>query len=75
MDIDLPKINGIDVNKEIRKKFPRAKIIALSFYSKFEIQDLDDEVYFDEFLKKPLILEDFIYMLKKLIIDNNKAPI
>lgn len=68
MDIDLPKINGIEANKAIREKFPRAIIIALSSYDKTEILTKDVSVYFDEYLRKPLNVDNMLYALNKLIL-------
>ncbi|RLD59061.1 MAG: hypothetical protein DRJ01_11795, partial [Bacteroidetes bacterium] len=68
LDIDLPKKNGIEVNKEIRKKYSSAIIIALSSYVKSEIQDIDSNVVFNDYIKKPMRIDDIIDSLKKLKI-------
>jgi len=60
LDIDLPKKNGIEVNKEIRKKYSSAVIIALSSYEKSEIQDIDNNVVFNKYIKKPMKIDDII---------------
>jgi DNA-binding NarL/FixJ family response regulator len=36
MDIDMPRMNGIDATREAAKRFPKAKIIALSMYGEAE---------------------------------------
>ncbi|WP_027471997.1 response regulator transcription factor [Saccharicrinis fermentans] len=43
MDIDMPKINGIEATKEAIKQFPELKIIALSMYS--------DEMFYTEMIE------------------------
>jgi ABC-type amino acid transport substrate-binding protein/CheY-like chemotaxis protein/anti-sigma regulatory factor (Ser/Thr protein kinase) len=66
LDIDLPKKNGIEVNKNIRNKYPSAIIIALSSYGKSEIQDIDNHVVFNDYLKKPMQIDNLLDSLKKL---------
>ena len=73
MDIDLPKLNGIEANKIIRNKNPNVIIIALSSYNKSEIMQKDKNVYFDDFLKKPLNFDNMIYTLEKLFVDQKYA--
>ncbi len=66
LDIDLPRKNGIEVNREIRHKYPLSIIIALSSYDKSEIQNMDRSVLFDNYLKKPLKMEHLLSSLKQL---------
>ncbi len=66
LDIDLPNGNGIEVNKEIRNKYPSAFIIALSSYNKTEIQSMDHRVLFDDYLNKPFKVEQLLTSLEKL---------
>ncbi len=66
LDIDLPRKNGIEVNREIRHKYPSSVIIALSSYDKSEIQRMDSRVLFNNYLKKPLKMEHLLSCLKQL---------
>ncbi|MCW3788896.1 transporter substrate-binding domain-containing protein [Plebeiibacterium sediminum] len=66
LDINLPRKNGIEVNREIRRKYPSSFIIALSSYDRAEIQDMDRSVVFDDYLKKPLKTEHLLNCLKRL---------
>ena len=66
LDIDLPRKNGIEVNREIRHKYPSSVIIALSSYDKSEIKKMDRSVVFEDYLKKPLTMEPLLSCLKQL---------
>ncbi|MDX2470986.1 MAG: PhnD/SsuA/transferrin family substrate-binding protein [SAR324 cluster bacterium] len=66
MDIDLPKINGIEVSKALRAKGKEAKIIVLSSYSQEELEDKFHYADFDNFLNKPLEAEVLTGTLREL---------
>ncbi len=63
-DINMEKLNGIELSKKIRSEYPKTKIILMTAYETPEkIAELD----IDAFLEKPVHAED---LLK--IINNNK---
>jgi signal transduction histidine kinase/ActR/RegA family two-component response regulator len=68
MDIDLPKRNGIEANKAIRKVYADARIVALSSFDKAEIREKDADVVFDGYLKKPLDAEELAELLQFVAI-------
>ncbi|NJO68560.1 MAG: response regulator [Bacteroidetes bacterium] len=69
MDIHLPGKDGIEANRVIREKYPNAVIIAISSYSKTEIQQKNKMVHFNDFLSKPLNISDLLLILKKIFVD------
>ncbi len=66
LDIDLPGVDGLEVNRNIRKKYPSATILALSSYSRTEILDRDQNILFDAYLKKPLKIDHLLNTLIRL---------
>ncbi len=66
LDIELPWKSGLEVNKEIRNKYASAYIIALSSYDKFEIQCMDQSVFFNDYLKKPFKVDQILPSLEKV---------
>jgi len=73
LDITLPFYNGVVVNRKVRAQYPDARIIALSSYSKLEIQEMDTEVRFDYYLKKPLDQEELTACIRRSNFTSAKA--
>ena len=68
-DLKMPVMNGYQFIKKIKEIKPRVKIF---FISAFEIDDIEFRrelpfVKVDEFIKKPILLEDFISTISKHI--------
>jgi len=68
MDIDMPLMNGVQANQEIRAQLDNPPaIMALSSYSKTELNRLADESPFDGYLNKPLDKDRFLKNLQLLL--------
>jgi len=68
-DLRMPDMNGYQFIKKVKEIKPRVKIF---FISAFEIDDIEFRrelpfVKVDEFIKKPILLEDFISTVSKHI--------
>ncbi|MBF0288914.1 MAG: AAA family ATPase [SAR324 cluster bacterium] len=67
MDIDMPKLNGIEAAKVIRKQnYQHAKIIALTSYSREEVDEKFGPTDFDGYLNKPLDPDKLLKVLSTL---------
>ena len=64
LDVMLPGKSGIELCKEIRKKF-RTPIIIVS--AKTGIQDIVQEIGADDFLRKPFSLSELVFRVKTQI--------
>ncbi len=58
-DISMPKINGVDLMKKIRKNNPEIKVIAETAYGTKEKLDEIKKAGFDAVIIKPYKKEDF----------------
>jgi len=69
MDIEMPELDGIETTKKIIKKYPdksqRPKIIALTAGAMMEDKKRCFENGMDDYLSKPITLEDIQNILKK----------
>ncbi len=66
LDIKMPKIGGIELKKEIEKKYPDMKFIYLTGHgSEDDYQKgVADSVYY---LIKPVSIDDLIKMMRKVL--------
>lgn len=65
MDIELPGMNGIEVTKLIKAKYKDLPIIALTAYAMKGDKERFLAAGFEEYIPKPLDMEDFIKRLEK----------
>ncbi|MCS7121805.1 MAG: response regulator [Archaeoglobaceae archaeon] len=66
MDIALPEMNGVEATKEIVKRDPNAKIIAVSAYARSRGKEILD-VGAKETLEKPFTKKKLIEIIKKYL--------
>ena len=73
-DVEMPIMNGLELAKHVRMKYPHIKMIFFSFYNKFEYvkKAIDLEAY--AYILKPIVREEMIESLAK-IIDERKQEI
>lgn len=70
MDIQMPEMDGLETSKKIRKKWPNGpKIIALTAYALEGDRDECLDVGMDDFISKPVRLEELQSKLNQLRID------
>lgn len=69
MDIRMPRLNGVDAMKEIRRRLPGAKPFIVAFSASTMGQEKQDfiEAGFDEFLSKPFRFQDLESIIEKVI--------
>jgi CheY-like chemotaxis protein len=65
MDIELPGMNGFEIIKLIKAKYKDLPIIALTSYGMKGDKERILAVGFDEYISKPLDIEDFIKRIEK----------
>ena len=66
-DINMPKLNGIEMVKIIKEKNPNIPVLMLSAYSDSDYFVEAIELDVDGYILKPLILEQFIKILFKIV--------
>jgi len=64
MDINMPNMNGTEAMKEIKKKFPDAKIVALTANALSEDENNYLSMGFDDYLSKPIDMDALIKTLR-----------
>jgi len=68
MDIDMPRMNGIEASREIERLSGRRPwIIALSSYSQKELQEISKSFPFNGYLNKPLAKDALVQVLQPLL--------
>lgn len=66
VDIELPKLNGIDLIKQIRKIDQNIPIVIISAYTKTDYLLESVELNLDKYIVKPFTSKKFHSLLKKL---------
>jgi DNA-binding response OmpR family regulator len=76
LDIKMPKMDGFELYKELRKKDNRVKICFLTAsemyyeeYRKQEYESMDKEL----FMRKPILIEELVENVNKILAD--KSPL
>lgn len=67
MDINMPNMNGIEAMQEIKRKFPEAKIVALTANALNEDKEKYIRLGFDEYIAKPIDTKALIKILKSIL--------
>ena len=66
-DIMMPIMNGIDMSKSIRIKYPNITIIFVSSHDDFEFAKCAVDLDIDGYLLKPIIRQDVIEIINKIV--------
>ncbi|MEN8905995.1 MAG: response regulator, partial [Clostridiales bacterium] len=66
-DVRMPKMNGIELSRKIRKKFPDCKIIFLSSYTDKEYLKSAIEINAVNYIEKPVDLNEVNSILKNTV--------
>ena len=67
MDIKLPGENGLEVTREIKKKYPEVKIIVLTSYDFPEYREAAGEYGADHFFTKDADLDDILEAAESIL--------
>jgi len=65
LDIKMPKTHGLDVLKEIKKKFPQVKIIMVTGYNSVETAAEASRLGANGYIVKPFKSQDILETVKK----------
>jgi DNA-binding NtrC family response regulator len=69
LDIKMPKVNGLDVLKEIKSKFPEVKIVMVTGYRSVETAAEASRLGASGYIVKPFKSQEIVEAVKK-ILDN-----
>ncbi|MBC7125809.1 MAG: response regulator [Bacteroidales bacterium] len=67
MDIKMPKLNGLEVAKQIKSKNPHTKIIAETAFAMVDDEKKAIEVGCDAYITKPINGERLVAMVKSML--------
>lgn len=73
LDIDLGKMNGLDLGRQIKEKRPECAIIFLTGYEKYAVSAF--KIKASGYLLKPVNTEDLIYELNFVANSKQQKPI
>lgn len=68
LDISMCKLNGIDLGRELKKRFPEVKLIYITSYEQY-CQQVINKVHAFSFLTKPIKYEDVRDQIVELLDD------
>ncbi|MBI4706911.1 MAG: response regulator [Candidatus Omnitrophica bacterium] len=66
LDIKLPKIDGIEILKLLRRDYPEVKVIIMTAYD-FEYKTKVDNIGCDAFFVKPLLIDELMQEVENLL--------
>lgn len=66
MDINMPKMNGIDATKALKTKYPDLPVIIQTAYANTENRENSRKAGADDYLEKPIIRSKLLNSLRKL---------
>jgi len=66
-DVRMPRMNGIDMALEIRKKYPNCIIIFMSGYSDKEYLRAAIKLRAIQYVDKPIVMDELIYSLREAV--------
>lgn len=70
LDIKLPKIDGIQILRLLRKDYPQVKVIVMTAYD-WEYKTIVDSVGCDAFFVKPLLIDELTRRVEELLSQEN----
>lgn len=65
-DVAMPKMNGVELSKKIKKINPSQKIIIITAFSNLEILQEALNLQIDGFLPKPIVMDKFLNVLERV---------
>ena len=71
LDIQLPKINGIEILSTLRKDFKDSKVFIITAYAK-DVKSKCDDLGYDRFFSKPIELDPLLEGIKEVIEGKKK---
>jgi DNA-binding response OmpR family regulator len=71
MDLLLPGEHGINLIRTVKEKYFIPIIIISGIYNEEEIEDIIEDYFVEDFMKKPLNLEDLAGRINKIINVND----
>lgn len=72
-DVKMPRMNGVDLAFEIRKKYPECSIIFMSGYSDKEYLKSAIQLKAISYVEKPIELDELQEAIKVAILENSKS--
>jgi CheY-like chemotaxis protein len=67
MDINMPKLNGIEAFRQIKANYPNLKIIAQTAYARYEDESRIRDMGFDGFIGKPIKLKPLNDLIERFL--------
>ena len=74
LDIRMPKLNGFELYREIKKKDEKAKICFLTAFDVYqdEFQKMFPTVHVNCFIRKPIRIAELVTHIKRYLSDGSK---
>jgi len=66
LDIEMKELNGIEVGREIRTKFPESIIVFITGYRDYALEAFEIESF--QYIIKPITCEKFYSVMEKIML-------
>lgn len=73
LDIKLPKVDGIEILKLLRRDYPLVRVIIMTAYD-MEYKTVVDSIGCDAFFVKPLLIDELTVKVEELLTQKNTFP-
>jgi len=73
LDLTMPRMDGVEVFVEIKRARPGLRVVLMSGYNRGNVLKLFSDTVPDDFLEKPFHHEDLLGVVKRNILNGDKA--